>query len=268
LGAAWVSGANLGPAPAARDGLEPSPQHRQWVQALLRRWTGSRAHQERSAPASVRQQPEILCCRLTIRMCGGRLTALPSAGGQRARWRQTTGVGAALAVAIGLVFRPLSGSVAGIGAIAGAVIAFRATSRLAVGLVVGAVVGVAFWVGDGFLSGLATGLTAGLTVGLTVELVRDSVAIEPVERLQFRRSRVALAVALIAGLIGGMAYGLGGAVGAGVTAGLAAGLTGGMANNCATPNEGIHRSARHAIAAGLNLASLDSVSVRAKRRAA
>jgi hypothetical protein len=141
-------------------------------------------------------------------------------------------------------------------------IAFGVGGGLAAGLVAGLV--------DGIYTGLAAALALGLGFGLTYGLVgvlTDN--IEPAEQVTWSwlRLRAGLPRVVVGGLVGGMAFGLAfglaGGLPAGLTfgsvfgltvvllGGLAAGLVGGLRDERAVPNEGIRRSAQHALYVGL-----------------
>jgi len=134
------------------------------------------------------------------------------------------------------------------------------------GLAAGAFAGLASTPTTGLAAALTFGFTFGLCYGLAGEL---SVRIEPAEQVRWSwsRLRAGLPRALVGGLIGGLVLGLVFGVSGGLSAGLAfgpilcliavllgglsAGLTGGLRDERAVPNEGIRRSAQHAVAVGL-----------------
>ncbi|MGH2732664.1 MAG: hypothetical protein ACRDJG_06980, partial [Actinomycetota bacterium] len=136
---------------------------------------------------------------------------------------------------------------------------------ISVGLIAGLLDGVAY----GLIRGPVWGLLNGAAYGLFFGLFAGLRSTEPVEevRWSWRRMRDGLRRGLVAGPVLGLLYGLPTAltVGlgpalfgllffglfAGMIPGLATGMIPGLADKRNTPNEGIHRSARHALVAGL-----------------
>jgi hypothetical protein len=146
----------------------------------------------------------------------------------------------------------------------------RAPVAIAFGLGGGLTAGPVAALVDGLPAGLAAGLAMGLGFGLTYGLVGElSVSIEPAEQVRWSwlRLRDALPLIIVGGLLGGVVIGLvfgmaGGAptglafgpvfsLAVVVLGGLTAGLVGGLRDERTLPNEGIRRSAQHALVVGL-----------------
>jgi hypothetical protein len=136
--------------------------------------------------------------------------------------------------------------------------------RLAVGLGAGLIGGL----GTGLAGGLTSGLAGGLFVGLAGGMLAGSEEeIRPVEALSWSWPGARAAVHSAGGLAAGLAAGLPAGLAFGWIIGLASGLVGGLAGGLViglqwglvkglspvsqTPNEGIRRSARHAVAVWL-----------------
>jgi hypothetical protein len=143
---------------------------------------------------------------------------------------------------------------------------FGLAAGLAAGLSGGMVFGIAFGLVAAMAAGVGCGLAAGLVGGLAAGL---TVTVEPAEQVRWSWSkmRAGLARAIVGGLIGGLIFGVvfalvgGPDVGMdfGPVFGLAVALVGGLAGGLASelrdervvPNEGIRRSAQHAVVIGL-----------------
>jgi len=108
--------------------------------------------------------------------------------------------------------------------------AFRVYSRLVGGLVFGLVYGLVYGLVFGLVGGLVYGLVGGLVFGPVSRLIRG------------------LVVGLVFGLVGGPFIGLAFGLAIGLVSG---GLTVSEIETRAVPNQGIHRSARNALAIGL-----------------
>jgi NACHT domain len=144
-------------------------------------------------------------------------------------------------------------------------VAYGLAGGLAAGLSGGLIYGPTF----GLLAALAATLGCGLTVRLVFGLSGE-LLFEQTEQLRWSWSklRVGLARALIGGLIGGLVFGLLFALAGGLSTGLhfgpvfglavalagglSAGLVTGLREERAAPNEGIRRSAQHALVVGLS----------------
>jgi NACHT domain len=146
----------------------------------------------------------------------------------------------------------------------------RLAVRLATSLLSGLFAGLFFGLAVGLGRGLAAGLVGALAVGLIGALIGAlagglSGVIQPTERLYWSWQRLrwnrrpALVFGLFAGLVFGLFVGLVGApirgLGAGLIGALIIGLTSGLSDELrderTVPNEGIRRSAKNALAAGL-----------------
>jgi hypothetical protein len=113
----------------------------------------------------------------------------------------------------------------------------------------GLLAGLVFGLGGGLGGGLVTGLLAGLVFGLLAGLTTYSAAIRTVEILRWSWSGIwsQWPVGLGIGLVGGLGFGLL----FGLVTGLVTGLSPREIQTKTVPNEGIHRSARHALRLGL-----------------
>jgi hypothetical protein len=143
---------------------------------------------------------------------------------------------------------------------------FGLAAGLAAGLSGGLVFGLAFGLVAAMAAGLGCGLAAGLVGGLAAGL---TVTVEPAEQVRWSWSkmRAGLTRALVGGLIGGLIFGavfalVGGSnigldfgpvfgLAVALVGGLAGGLTSELRDERAVPNEGIRRSAQHALIIGL-----------------
>jgi NACHT domain-containing protein len=133
----------------------------------------------------------------------------------------------------------------------------RIQDGVRIGLIVGLVLGLL----QGLHLGPAKGLAEGLFFGVFGGLLSGFRKTEPVEEIRWSwwRARFGLSVGLAGGLICGLVYGL--AIGLtagmffglffGLAFGLVFGLVPGLIHERTVPNEGIHRSARRAVAIGL-----------------
>jgi hypothetical protein len=130
-----------------------------------------------------------------------------------------------------------------------------------IGVVCGLLFGLLGGLGAELLFGLAPGLFFGLGGGLAIGLFGYSTNIHTVETSGWSWSAVwsglpfMLGMGLFFGLGGGLATGLAGGLAGGLATGLASGLYKGLSRGERTtktvPNEGIHRSAWHALFVGL-----------------
>jgi hypothetical protein len=134
-----------------------------------------------------------------------------------------------------------------------------------VGLGGGLAAELGFGLSNGLLYGLLGGLTSGLVFGLTIATIDDPTRIEIVETLRWSwtKARASLWRSILYALLTGLMFGLAGrligsgghelaaALGIAVTttlgATLIAGLTAGEIETRILPNQGIWRSARHAL---------------------
>ena len=137
--------------------------------------------------------------------------------------------------------------------------------RILVGLVVGLVAGLGSALIFGLFSGPVEGLIVGLVVGLVFGSSIGSNEVRPAEtaRWSWRGALVdmvlGLAGGLVAGLIGWLVFGLLAGLAVGLVSGLVGGLLVGLLfrmepaelTDRARPNEGIRRSARNGLVAGL-----------------
>jgi hypothetical protein len=143
---------------------------------------------------------------------------------------------------------------------------WRPRARFATGVGVGLIVGSAAWLAFGLAFGARIGLAFGLAVGLVLGLDagtakrRRKLDIRPVEQVRWSWPQllIGLAVGLVVGLAGGLGAalvlgfggGLGFALGAVVGGALIGGLRSSLQDDRAVPNEGIKRSAKHALRFG------------------
>jgi eukaryotic-like serine/threonine-protein kinase len=136
----------------------------------------------------------------------------------------------------------------------------RRWSRVHAGVRVGLVVGLVLGLLAGLHGGLAAGLVEGLFFAVFGGLLSALRRTEPAEEVRWSwwRARFGLSVGLAGGLACGLIYGqrIGLAAGLlfglcfGLAFGLGFGLVPGLVTKRTVPNEGIHRSARRAVAIG------------------
>jgi len=176
-------------------------------------------------------------------------------------------VGLVVGLAVGVLFGLVAGMIGGLffGLTAGTVtgvlfgLVTRLRSRLVFGLYAGLVVGPFYGelahgeLGEPLVTRLVYGTLFGLAGGLIGGLTR----VEPVENVRWSWTR--LGAGMVYGAIGGWVFGVAGdppfrlVLGLVVTlvGGLGFGLVSGLTDERSTPNEGIHRSSRYALAFGL-----------------
>jgi hypothetical protein len=164
-----------------------------------------------------------------------------------------TGVGLTLGLAYGLAY--------GLPIALACGLVLRLSSGLLRAVIVGLVGGLGFGLVYGLRLGPTYGLASGLVFGLAFGVVGRLVNHEPVEQVHrsWRRLIVGLVGGLLVGLllglgfapVGGLGFGLVNGLGLGLLFGLLFGLVRGLTDERSTPNEGIHRSARHGSVFGL-----------------